>query len=284
MADIAFQQQFRQEFIGAFEMTKTQLRETVVKEADVRGNQATFLVAGSGGAEAKTRGVDGKIPATKSDLNQYTCTLVEQHHKEIRTSFDILSSQGNIRDVMQRSAAAVINRAMDQQIIDELANATVNTGAAATASLNLVVRAKTILGNNKVRTEDGQLFGLVTPAFMGYLQTLKEFSSVDYVDMKALVGGDGGFSDGNRIARWMGINWITHSELDGAGTSNETCYIYHRDAIGHACHKEGASIVADYDEEDDYSFVRASFHAQAKILQNTGIVKIAHDGSALAAA
>ena len=216
MADIAFQQQFRQEFIGAFEMTKTQLRETVVKEADVRGNQATFLVAGSGGAEAKTRGVDGKIPATKSDLNQYTCTLVEKHHKEIRTSFDILSSQGNIRDVMQRSAAAVINRAMDQQIIDELANATVNTGAAATASLNLVVRAKTILGNNKVRTEDGQLFGLVTPAFMGYLQTLKEFSSVDYVDMKALVGGDGGFSDGNRIARWMGINWITHSELDGA--------------------------------------------------------------------
>ena len=44
MAEAAFQQQFRQEFIGAFEMTKTQLRETVVKEADVRGNQATFPV------------------------------------------------------------------------------------------------------------------------------------------------------------------------------------------------------------------------------------------------
>ena len=38
-----------------------------------------------------------------------------------------------------------------------------------------------------------------------------------------------------------------------------------------------------YDEEQDYSFARASAYMGSKLLQNTGVVIINHDGSAFAA-
>ena len=52
MSDSAFQIQYRQEFIQAFEQHATLLRDTVTTEAVIKGNQAVFLVAGSGAATA----------------------------------------------------------------------------------------------------------------------------------------------------------------------------------------------------------------------------------------
>ena len=53
------------------------LRQTTVTEAVIKGNQATFLVGGSGGASAVTRGINGLIPARADNLTQSTATLVE---------------------------------------------------------------------------------------------------------------------------------------------------------------------------------------------------------------
>ena len=55
------------------------LRQTTVTEAVIKGNQATFLVAGSGGATASTRGLNGLITARADSLTQTTATLVEWH-------------------------------------------------------------------------------------------------------------------------------------------------------------------------------------------------------------
>jgi len=79
MSDSAFQIQYRQEFIAAFEQHQTLLRETVTTEAVIKGQQAVFLVAGSGGASAVTRGLNGRIPARNDSNNQNTCTLQEWH-------------------------------------------------------------------------------------------------------------------------------------------------------------------------------------------------------------
>ena len=77
MADTAFQTQYRQEFITAFEQKQSLLRDSCTTEAVIKGNTAVFLVAGSGGATAVTRGVDGLIPARADDLDQYSCSLRE---------------------------------------------------------------------------------------------------------------------------------------------------------------------------------------------------------------
>jgi hypothetical protein len=44
----------------------------------------------------------------------------------------------------------------------------------------------------------------------------------------------------------------------------------------------GLKTAVGYDEEQDYSFCRASVYMGSKLLQNTGIVQMKHDGSAFA--
>lgn len=282
MADTAFQTQYRQEFIAAFEQNQSLLRDSVTTEAVIKGNTATFLVAGSGDADAVTRGVNGMIPARSDDLTQTSAILVEWHDLVRKTRFNIFASQGNQREIMQKTTMGVINRKIDQDIITELNTGTLDTGAAATASLAMAIRAKVILGNNKVPA-DGGLFAAVTPAFMGYLLQVPEFASADYVGQKPLESGATSFSDKPGYYRWLGVNWIEHPDLPGVGTAAEKTFMYHRSAIGHAVNKEGLQSPVGYDEEQDYSWARASVDMGSQLLQNSGVVVMNHDGSAFAA-
>jgi hypothetical protein len=58
--------------------------------------------------------------------------------------------------------------------------------------------------------------------------------------------------------------------------------VFHRNAIGHAVDKNGLQTPVGYDQEQDYSWARASVYMGSKLLQNNGIVQMIHDGSAFA--
>ncbi len=79
MADSAFQTQYRAEHISAFEQNFSVLRTTCVQEAVIKGNTAVFLVSGSGGLSAVTRGQNGMIPYSTVENVQNSCTLQEKH-------------------------------------------------------------------------------------------------------------------------------------------------------------------------------------------------------------
>lgn len=275
MPDTAFQTQYRDEFIAAFEERQSWLRSTVVTEAVIKGNTATFLVAGSGGATAVTRGVNGLIPARADDLTQTSATLAEWHDLVRKTGFNVFASQGDQKRIMQETTMAVINRKIDADIIAQLDTATVDTGAYTTASVAMVAKSKAILGLAEVpTTEADNMFAVVTPAFMAYLMQIPEFASADYVDVKPYSGPT------RRMLRWFGVNWIEHPNLTGAGTSSEKCYMYHRNALGHAVDTAGVQSPVGYDDEQDYSWARCSVFMGSKLLQNGGIVQMKHDGSA----
>ena len=144
MAESAFQIQYRQEFIAGFEQQQSLVRDLATTEAVIKGNQATFLVADSGDAEAVTRGLNGLIPGRADNLSQPVATLVEWHDKVIKTGFNIFASQGDQRRIMQQTTMAVINRKIDQDIIAQLNLATQDTGAAQQASLDMVMYGRTI--------------------------------------------------------------------------------------------------------------------------------------------
>lgn len=275
MPDTAFQIQYRQEFIAGFEQRESMLRKTTTTEVEIKGNQATFLVADSGDATAVTRGTNGLIPARADNLNQFTATLAEWHDLVRRTRFNVFASQGDGRRIMQMTTMAVINRKIDQDIIAQLETGTQDTGAAVTASLDLAMYAKTILGNNEVPM-DGNIFGVISPAFEAYLMQTKEFSNADYVNNKP-------FENQLTMFRWAGVNWIVHPNLTGKGTAAEKCFMYHKSAVGHAFDSESMNTAVGYDEEQDYSYARASAFMGSKLLQNSGIVVINHDGSGYAA-
>lgn len=275
MADFAFQTAYRQEFIDGFEQRQSRLRDTVTTEAVIKGNQAVFLVADSGGATAVTRGVNGLIPARPDNLVQNTATLQEKHDLVRKTGFNVFASQSDQKRIMQETTMAVINRDIDQVLISELSTGTQDTGPATTMTLNLFMYARTILGNNEVITGDGNTTFVVTPAAMAYLMQIPEFTSADWVEVKSASGG--------KVRQWFSINIIEHENLPGKGTNAEKCFMFHKSALGHAYDRSNISTFVGYDEEQDYSYARCSMYHGAKLLQNKGVVVLNHDGSAFAA-
>jgi hypothetical protein len=190
MADTAFQIQYRQETIAGFEQRQSYLRSTVVTEAEIKGNQARFLVADSGAATAVTRGTNGKIPSRTDNLTTATATLVEWHDKPVKTGFNIFASQGDGKRIMQDTTVGVMNRKIDSDIITTLATATQYAGLTALpASFSTIAYALALLGNNDIDTEDvDNLFFIMTPSFYSYIIQAPEWSSRDFVDMQPLVG------------------------------------------------------------------------------------------------
>lgn len=277
MAESAAQVQYRQEIVATFEEGQSWLRQCTVTEAVIKGNQATFLVAGSGGATASTRGINGLITARPDSMTQTTATLVEWHDLVRKTRFNIFQSQGDQRRLMQDTTKKVLNRRIDADIITQLDTATVNLGGTTTMSLSIAAKAVTTLGEAEVPTEEeDKMFALATPAVRGYLMQIPEFTKADYVEMKYLNGPS------RRMVRWAGFNWIFHPKLTGIGTASEKCAFFHRDAIGSAFDSgEGLNTAIGYNDEQDYSYARASSFTGAALLQNSGVVQFLHDASAI---
>lgn len=272
----AAQTQYRQEYVAAFEEGQSWLRSTAVTEFQKKGNSAVFLVAGTGGATAVTRGQNGLIPARTPSNSQLTATLSEWHDLQQLTDFDIFASQGDQRRIMQDGSVKVINRKIDADIIAQLDTATIDTGAAATASVAMVMKALAYLGDTgevPIEEEDN-MFGVITNGFWAYMMQTTEFTNGEYVTVKPFSGPS------RRMYRWAGVNWVRHPNLTGVGTAAEKCYIYHRNAIGHAMDKDTVSTLIGYDGEQDYSWARATGFFGSKLLQNTGVVQMIHDGSA----
>lgn len=282
MSDTAFQTQYRQEFIAGFEQKQSLLRDTTTTEAVIKGNTAVFLVADSGGATAVTRGANGMIPARADNLTQNSAVLLEWHDLARKTGFNIFASQGNQRQIMQDTTMGTMNRKIDDQIITELNTATNDTGAAVTGSVSLFQYGRVILGNNSVPW-DSNITLLATPALTAYLEQAPEFANAQYIDLRPYAGQDPSWRDKPMAYKWRNCVIIEHPNLPGKATSAEKCFLYHKSAIGHAANTGEMSTTTGYDDEQDYSFARASIFMGAKLLQNSGVVVINHDGSAYVA-
>lgn len=275
MANTAPITQYRNEFILGFEQRKSTLLQSVTNEAVIKGNTATFLITSSSSNTAVTRGVNGLVPYQTEDLTQVSCTLLERHAAFRKTRFNIFQSQGDQRRSMQEASMAVINRDVDSAIITELNTATNDTGAARTGSLDLVMHAGAILGNNSA--SEGSITFAITPSMFAYLAQTDAFSNINIAPRKLFEGS-------NIMAfQWGVYDFVVHPNLPGKGTSAEKCFAYNRDAIGFALDSAGMDVQIGYDGENDHSWSRATYFGNAKLLQNSGVVVINHDGSAHAA-
>jgi hypothetical protein len=282
MADSAFQIQYRQEFIQAFEQHQSLLRETVTTEAVIKGQQAVFLVAGSGGATAVTRGLNGRIPARADSLTQNTCTLQEWHDLVRKTGFNVFASQGNQRAIMQMTTMAVINRKIDELIITQLNTGSVTIGSVATIpNVSVFQNARVKLANAAVPW-DSNITLLCQPSFIAYLEQATEFVNAQYVDLRPYAGENPSWKDKPMAYRWRNTLIMEHPNLPGRGTTSEKSFMFHKTAAGHAMDTQGLQSPVGYDQEQDYSWARASGYQGALLLQNTGVVVITHDGSGYA--
>lgn len=283
MADTAFQTMYRREFIAGFEQKQSLLRDLVTTEAQVTGNTAVFLVADSGGASAVTRGTNGQIPARADDNEQLSCTLTEWHDLVRKTRFNVFASQGSQREIMQMTTMGVVNRKIDDQIITELNTGTVTAGSSATIpNVSLFQTGRVKLSNASVPW-DSNVALLCQPSFIAYLEQAPEFANAEYVNVKPYGNeGDAAWRDKPMAYRWRNCLICEHPNLPGKGTSSEKSFMFHKSAIGQAADTAGMQTPVGYDEEQDYSWARASLFMGAKLLQNSGVIVFTHDGSAFA--
>lgn len=199
-----------------------------------------------------------------------------------KTGFNVFASQGNQRAIMQQTTMAVLNRKMDDQIITELNTGTVSIGSATTLpSVSLFQNGRVKLSNASVPW-DSNITLLCQPAFLAYLEQSPEFTNAQYVDLRPYAGNEPSWKDKPMAYRWRNCLIVEHPNLPGRGTSSEISFMYHKSAIGHAVDSSGLQTPVGYDEEQDYSWARASCYMGAKLLQNSGVVVITADGSAYA--
>ena len=281
-ADLAYQVQYRDEFIAAFEARQTLLRETVTTEAIIKGQQAVFMVAGSGGETAKTRGANGLIPARNDNLAQNTVVLSEWHDLVRKTSFNIFASQGNQRQIMQGTSMAVLNRKIDDQIITVLNTGTVTVGAAAAVpTVSLFQNGRVKLSNASVLWDSNISF-VAQPSYLAFLEQAPEFASADYVSAPGAFGGgdsNPSWRDKPMAYRWRNCMLIEHPNLPGKATTSEKSFLFHKTALGHAADASFLNTAVGYNDEQDYTYARTSCFMNALLLQNAGIVVFTTDGT-----
>jgi hypothetical protein len=277
---IAAQVLYRDQYIAAFERRESVLRGAVTTDTESRGSAVYFLVAGSGGRQAVTRGSNGLIPPSDDSQAQIPITFAEAHDLNEKTNFDIFKAQGNQLELMRQNGIAVINRKIDATIIAALETGTVTLGATGAMSKTIANRIATILRNaNAGEADSGNLYSLVTPACWSYLTDITSFANSQY----SRTGGkvDEGLPMLGRWTYWMGINWGEHTGLTGNGTTAATCLAWHKAAIGHAIASGTVDAAIGRDEKQDTSWARHSVYQGASKLQNAGIVKFTHDDSGL---
>ena len=268
------QEQYRDEWVVTFQRGMTYLRDCTTQEMMIRGNEAVFPIQGTAGPMV-TRGVNGLIPSDTRTDSQVRIPLLEKHHKETQTSFNIFTAHADLREAMQDAGLRTAYREIDDRIIaDSFEQATnqYNGGTAITQTFGQVMDALRELQENNVYSGD-EICYIHTPASWARLRTFQEFSSFDYVDRKPLMGGM------DRPVNWLGATHMVHTGLPGVGTADAKCYVFAKNAVGYALNQGDIRVSIGYDEEDDYSFARQTIYHGSRILQQSGILEVTHDDS-----
>ncbi len=278
MAADAFQTTYDQEFVQTYRRTKALLKERVLTRGMVKGNAFVFDVYGSRTASAVTRGTTGDIPYAAPDQTQVTLTMEQWHAAIEKNGFNIFSSQGDQRRGMQEETSAIINRKIDDQIIDAIVAGTTRAANAAAETLSVQLAVKTIAGLMSADVPVGTgVTGLLTPAAWQYLVQNDQVSSKDYVDTSM-------FADAPMMFKWCGVDWLVHTGLPGIGTASESLYVFHKNAVGYGMDTAGIKSPVGVEEKHDRSWARASFYGNSKLLQAAGSIRILHDATGIAIA
>lgn len=269
--DHSFVKQFEAEVHLCFQQTGTKLRSTVRTKNDIKGSSTTFQKVGKGTATTKER--HGDVPLMNLDYTPVECMLQDFYAGDWIDELDELKTNIDERRVVASAGAYALGRKSDELIINELDTATaiVPVNAAGLTKAK-VLAALEILNTNDV-PDDGQRFGIIGVHQWNELLSMQEFSSADYV------GDSYPMLSTSESRKWLGINWILHNNLS-LDTGSRNCFIYHKNAVGHA---SGCDVKLDitWHGEKASHFISNCMSQGAKLIDNTGIVKILCDDTAV---
>lgn len=266
----SFVKQYEADVHAAFQRTGSKLRSTVRFKNDVKGASTTFQKIGKGVATVKAR--HGLVPVMNLDHTPIECTLYDYYAGDWLDTLDELKLGHDERDVIVSAGAYALGRKTDELIINALATTTTTVGNG-TAGLGkaLILEAYAKLNENDV-PDDGQRYCVVGVNEWNHLLNLSEFSNSEYV------GDAHPWLKGTEARNWLGVNWIMHTGLP-LSSGVRSCFMYHKNAIGHACGQDVKSDISWHGDHAAY-FINNMMSQGTALIDADGVVKISIDADA----
>jgi hypothetical protein len=269
--DQSFIRQYESDFHEAFQRSGSYLLMTIRRKPNVIGFSTTFQVIGKGTATTKSR--HGLITPMNQSHTPVQCVLADFYAGDWVDKLDELKINIDERLAIARGGAQALGRQIDDQIIDAADTTSLFVGTSTGGVTRaLLLQAAEELWDNDV-SNDGRVWGLLTPRSWSTAMTIDEFASADFVSDKIF---DGGIPAPPSTRRWEGVNWMLHTGLNGKGTATAVNLVYHTDAMGYGI---GAAIMADITWHGDRAahFVNHMMSGGACLIDGNAVVEIRVD-------
>ena len=270
---------YNNEFKEDYERTSSLLKKCVRSDGLMMAGTVKWDVVDPS-EEAQQRTRDGDIPIAQLGLGQVTGTPQEDFGGKYKIdAWDMFRTNANVRSMQMKKAAAAVHRKKDAIIIRELDTATQSAGTLALTDYGAVLEWIKTLENNDIPSDDGRIWGVVTPGALRAMMKITQFTSKDYVEVRKLENG----LPSQGYYRFAGVNWFSHTGLTGKGTSTATCHLFHESAIGHQDTGEPEYHAYYFEPQDRFENYAKVWHC-AKLCLPRGVVKATfNDTTSLAA-
>lgn len=279
--DQAFITQFNRDLHLNYRQMGSKLRGLVRTDGQVVGSSVNFYKLGTLAAQRKAR--NGDIPVQNPDHSKVTATMVDRYIHILVDQLDLTKLEVDLRKGYVEAGSSAFGIETDQDIIDALAGgATVTLGDYGSSyddnwTRNFALEAVKKLDERFV-PDDGKRFGLLTAAGWSHLMAVDQFVRADYI------GPDLPFRQMGIEARtWLGVHWIKHQYLPGAGTATCKNYVFHASAVGHGINADVQTQWQWKNEKWAWSMAGA-MSMGATVIDANGIVECRVDDTAVLAA
>lgn len=256
---------------------KAMLVPAVRQRRGVEGSTVKFPKVGRGVATLRVPQTD--VTPLNVGFSTVTCTLQDWNAAEYSDIFSQAKVNFDERQELVQVVANAMGRRQDQLILDALAasgtsltvaNTVVTSGSATASNMNLgkLREAKRLLDKNNVPPEGRHV--IIHANGLANMLSETSVTSADFNSVKALVQGE--------INTYMGFTFhVLGDRSEGGlaidGSSDRTCFAFHKDAIGYA---EGIGMRTEinYIAEKTSWLVNEVFSAGAVTIDAEGIVQI----------
>jgi hypothetical protein len=268
---IAYNEEFKEDYERLESLLKKCVRSDGLQKA---GTITWDVVDPSEEAQQRTR--DGDIPNAQLGLGQVTGIPQEDYGGKYRIdAWDAFRTNSNVRSMQMKKAAAACHRKKDAVIIGQLDAATATQGTIAFSTYGNILKWISDLEDNDIPTDDGRVWGVVTPKALRQMMRINEFTSADYVETRKLENGIPSMG----YYQWLGVKWFSHTGLTGKGTTTATCHLFHESAIGHQDMGDPDYHAYFYEPQNRYENYAAIWHC-AKLCLPRGVNKAVHNDTA----
>ena len=263
---------FEAEVKHAYQATR-KLAGTIRTRTGVVGSTVQFPKMAS--AQARVHIPQSQVSALNVTHTNVTVTLSDYSAPEYTSIFDQQKVNYDERQELVQTLGNAIGRRSDQMVLDALANSSssltvANSIGGSTTNVNVakVLEAARLLNGKNCPSTDRYM--AISADGLSALLSEDKAASQDYVMHKAM-------SDG-KIAQFLGFNIIMIGDMDEGGlaidgSSDRTCFAWHKDSIGYA---EGIGLKTEinYVPERASWLTHCMFSAGASAIDAEGVVII----------